>query len=107
MIRGFLAVFIMVCIFVSCVSPTLYGGDCREDEDCHTEWQEIPGTVCVSGRCTCTNSAYDWCCFRNQIQNCTEEDNIRCRPKEECDPMAPFIFPDAGSDSGSDAGDGG
>lgn len=103
MIRAHLSLLVILCALVSSCHRTYIGGECEITEDCHSEWNNIPDTVCVDGLCKCIDPAKDHCCFRDRIENCSKEDPYQCRPKEQCDPMAPFIFPDAGADA-SDGG---
>ncbi len=102
-IRGILGVLVSGCALVVCCYDATIGGKCNTTEDCYTELQTISDTTCVDGLCTCKNPEEQHCCFRSRLENCTPDDPYRCRPKEECDPMAPFIFPDAGADA-SDGG---
>lgn len=101
--RIFAALLFSACAFIACSREVTIGGKCNITEDCHSDFNNIPDTVCIDGYCTCTTPGYDHCCFRDNIENCSKEDPYRCRPQEECDPMAPFIFPDAGADA-SDGG---
>lgn len=90
---------------VGCASanPTTYGGDCNTDDDCHTEWQSIPGTSCVDFKCVCDTPGFMWCCPGGDIEKCTVQPpgDLRCRPATECQ------APDAGTTGAGGSGTGG
>lgn len=77
------------------------GGKCGvDDEDCHTSWNDIPGSFCHEHECKCP-SGMDKCCPGGQWDalgnplNCKVDDNYRCRGWSECHPLPDMSLPPA------------
>jgi len=67
----------------SCSSKTYIGGECGEDDDCHTDFNFWGyGTLCIAGRCTCPNPEEAPCC-PNGAESC-EFGFFDCRSAAEC-----------------------
>jgi hypothetical protein len=78
--------------FQDYTKPFYISGKCGgADEDCHTVYNNIPGSICYQGECICLKGM-DQCCPGGEWDesgnplNCTESDNYRCRPWDECHP---------------------
>lgn len=103
-------VFLFLSAGCSSASPTTIGGACNTTEDCHSEWNNIPGSSCVDFKCVCDNPAELHCCPGGDIENCEAQPpkDYRCRPAAECFPPEPPDAGPAGSGGGSaSAGAGG
>ena len=63
-----------------CSTPYI-GGECAANADCQSEFQNLPGSGCVSGRCTCLDPSHHICCERGDMEvDCF----LACRPCDEC-----------------------
>ncbi|MGK4005600.1 hypothetical protein WMF31_23440 [Sorangium sp. So ce1036] len=68
-------------LFYACGEEIYTGGLCAETDDCHSEYQNVPGTICVGGQCVCWEPGTGICCARGQEEpNCI----LECRPCHEC-----------------------
>lgn len=57
------------------------GGECETNDDCQSQWQNVPGTACIDGSCRCADPSHKVCCARGEDrENCFQA----CRPCSEC-----------------------
>ncbi|KYF90195.1 hypothetical protein BE17_06025 [Sorangium cellulosum] len=68
-------------LFYACGDGPYSDGRCAVTDHCQSELQNIPGTICVGGHCTCARPGEGICCARGEEEaNCFYE----CRPCNEC-----------------------
>jgi len=64
-----------------CAEVPYIGGSCQVNDDCQSEYQNVPGTGCVNGSCQCLDPSHKICCARGETPpDCF----LSCRPCEEC-----------------------
>ncbi len=95
-------IFLSGLACASCSREVTVGGNCNITEDCHSDFNNIPGSSCVESKCVCDEPGYMHCCPGGDIENCEAQppNDYRCRPAAECQP------PDAGPTGSGGAGSG-
>lgn len=78
-------------IAASCAPEEFIGGKCAVNWDCRSDLQNIPGSFCKNGKCSCEEGE-DLCCFgglflpNGNPLGCEKHGDYRCRPWVECHP---------------------
>ncbi|WP_437671793.1 hypothetical protein [Sorangium sp. So ce131] len=73
------------CLVSSCAGdgdPPWLGGYCDKDAHCHSDYQNIPGTICIDERCECQDPDYHICCLPSEARD--SKCSLACRPCSEC-----------------------
>ncbi|WP_438008544.1 hypothetical protein WME89_07470 [Sorangium sp. So ce321] len=65
----------------TCGGEPYVGADCATTNDCLSDGQSVPGTVCIAERCDCAEPGKVVCCARGEREpDCF----LMCRPCDEC-----------------------
>lgn len=64
-----------------CSEPPYLGGECEVNDDCTSEYQNVPGTGCIDGKCGCLDPLEHICCARGDT---SRDCFLSCRQCSEC-----------------------
>jgi hypothetical protein len=74
--------------FFACGDVPYMGGDCAVTDDCESDHQYVPGTVCVDERCVCGDPGKVICCARGEEGSRGEQDPDCFKACLTCDECA-------------------